>query len=467
MVRTADSARSSAAVMAPTASCACRDSRRTPRETLIATARPAPTAKTVTSRSETSTSAMATMAPTPTTTEPAISTTPEVTVARSSVVSAPTRDIRSPVRRRSYSAIGNHSSRSVSVRRVVRTTPSAVRWSRYCWAAPRAEAATRTTTRSSTGGSSGRPALTAPMTRATSTGWASAPAAATSDNPAGPTSGSRWGRSSGSRFLRPTRGGSGAACASLVLSGPVGSVAGGQRADDGGEQSGVVLDELRPVTVGPDRRHVTGRRPELVAVIGAHQQPLDRGVGAQAAHLRAVLGRQQLPSRVEGLVAAGDLLQAARPVLPEPGGAQAELRHGAQQRCRRHGPLRNEVPAAGVDDVEGHQLEGSTAPPQHARRAMVLGGPHRRGGHELLQDGVLGCAAVRHGPPVLQRPVLRTDEVALGGQSSPHLRAARTLPAPEQAGRATLRPRRRRWGWRVPGGIGTRRAWRRGCRQVP
>src|SRR3954463_11399701 len=103
--------------MAPTASCACRDSRRTPRETLIATARPAPTARTVTSRSETSTSAMATMAPTPTTTEPATSTTPDVTVARSSVVSAPTRDIRSPVRRRSYSATGSRSSRTGRGRR--------------------------------------------------------------------------------------------------------------------------------------------------------------------------------------------------------------------------------------------------------------------------------------------------------------------------------------------------------------
>jgi hypothetical protein len=73
---------------------------------------------------------MATSAPTPTTTEPATVTTPEVTVARSRVVSAPTRDIRSPVRRRSYSATGSRSSRSASVRRVVSTTPSAVRCNR-------------------------------------------------------------------------------------------------------------------------------------------------------------------------------------------------------------------------------------------------------------------------------------------------------------------------------------------------
>ena len=46
---------------------------------------------------------------------------------------------------------------------------------------------------------------------------------------------------------------------------------------------------------------------------------------------------------------------------------------------------------------------------------------------ELLQDGVLGSAAVRHGPPVLQCPVLGTDEVALVGQRSRHLRIARAL----------------------------------------
>jgi hypothetical protein len=132
MVRTADSARSTAALIAPTCSCACRDSTRTRRAASTAVVTPTLTASTVTSSSQASTSAMATRAPTPTTTEPASSTTPLVTVARSRVVSEPTRDIRSPVCRRSYSATGSRSSRSASSRRVLSTTPSAVRCSRYC-----------------------------------------------------------------------------------------------------------------------------------------------------------------------------------------------------------------------------------------------------------------------------------------------------------------------------------------------
>jgi hypothetical protein len=188
-VRTADSARSTAADIAPTSSCAWRDRARTRRDTVATTAMPRATASTVTSSSQPSTSAIATRAPTATTAEPAISTTPPVTVARSSVVSEPTRDIRSPVRRRSYSATGRRSRRSVSVRRVVRTTPSAVRWNRYCCTAPSSADATRTSTSSDTTGSRGSPAPTAAMTRPTSAGWASAPAAATSDSSAPSASG--------------------------------------------------------------------------------------------------------------------------------------------------------------------------------------------------------------------------------------------------------------------------------------
>jgi hypothetical protein len=59
-----------------------------------------------------------------------VSSSPEVTTARSRVVSAPTRESRSPVRRRSYSAIGSRSRWETNWRRAVSTTPSAVRCSR-------------------------------------------------------------------------------------------------------------------------------------------------------------------------------------------------------------------------------------------------------------------------------------------------------------------------------------------------
>ena len=73
---------------------------------------------------------MAMPAPTTVTAPVTVSNSPEVTTARSRVVSEPTRDSRSPVRRRSYSAMGSRSRCPASRRRVPSTSPSAVRCSR-------------------------------------------------------------------------------------------------------------------------------------------------------------------------------------------------------------------------------------------------------------------------------------------------------------------------------------------------
>ncbi len=54
-------------------------------------------------------SSIATTAPTTTRPELTTSNSPDVTTTRSRVVSAPIREMRSPVRRRSYSATGSRS----------------------------------------------------------------------------------------------------------------------------------------------------------------------------------------------------------------------------------------------------------------------------------------------------------------------------------------------------------------------
>src|SRR4051812_7511173 len=450
MVRTAESARSSAAVMAPTASCACRDARRIPRETLIATAMPRPTARTVTSSSQTSTTAIAIRAPTAIATDPAISTTPEVTVARRNVVSAPTRDIRSPVRRRSYSATGSRSKRSASVLRVLRTTPSAVRWSTYCCAAPRNAPATSTTTSAATAGSSERPAPTAPMTRATRTGWARAAAAPTRESPAASPNAARCGRSRGSSSRGPADAGEEGAVrpshSRSSVRGPLASVAGGERADDRGQQPGVVLDQLGAVPVGPDGGDVSGARPELVPVVGPEQQPLEGRVLGQAAHLRPVLRGQQLPAHVERLVAAGHRQQPAGAVLPEPGRGQPERRDGAQQRSRGDRVLGHPLPAPWVHHVERDELHGARPAAQHPGGPRLLARAHRSGLQQGGQGGVLGAAAVGDRPPVLQRPALRAQLVALVGERPLHLRVTGPLAPAEEPTPGAFRGRGRRSG---------------------
>src|SRR3954451_19641278 len=172
------------------------------------------------------------------------------------------------------------------------------------------------------------------------------------------------------------------------------SVAGGQRAHDGGEQPGVVLDQLRPVPVRADGGHMPGGRPELVAVVGTQEQPLERGVLRQPAHLRAVLPGEQCPTRVEELVAAGDRHQAADAVPPEPRRREPERRDRAEHGHRRDRPLRHHVPAGGVDDVEGDDLQRPVPPTHHPAGTVVLGGAHRFRGDQVTEDGVLRSVAV-------------------------------------------------------------------------
>ncbi len=73
---------------------------------------------------------IAMMAPRNVTAPPIASTRPCVSTARRSVVSLPTRETRSPVRRVSNSEMGRRRIRRTSVRRDESTTPSPMRCSR-------------------------------------------------------------------------------------------------------------------------------------------------------------------------------------------------------------------------------------------------------------------------------------------------------------------------------------------------
>ena len=130
MVRAAVIDRSTAAVSSPIRSCACFDAGRTRRARIAATPIPAEMPTTVTASSSGSIRIMPTTAPTTITAPVTSSNSPDVTTARSRVLSEPTRDSRSPVRRRSYSVIGNRSRCAANRRRDVSTIPSAVRDSR-------------------------------------------------------------------------------------------------------------------------------------------------------------------------------------------------------------------------------------------------------------------------------------------------------------------------------------------------
>ncbi len=130
MVRTELIARSTAAARSPTLVCArwlaTRMRPDSPTTTMIDTAM----TSTVSPRSTGSMIAIATSAPRKVSAPPIASTSPWVSTARSSVVSEPTRETRSPVRRVSNSLIGRRSIRPTSLRRDESTTPSPVRWSR-------------------------------------------------------------------------------------------------------------------------------------------------------------------------------------------------------------------------------------------------------------------------------------------------------------------------------------------------
>ena len=204
MVRTADSARSTAAVIAPTSSCACRDSRRTPREASTAVVdaerdgddgeqqQPAVDQRHRDQRADADDRRAGDLDDAGgdrRAQQRGVGADPRHQVAGAPPVVLGDRQPQQPVGER---------------RRVVRTTPSAVRCSRYCWAAPSAEAATRTTTSSDDGGQqrvAGADRVDDPARRAPA---GPAPRRRpTSDSAAAATSGRRCGRSSGSSSRRP------------------------------------------------------------------------------------------------------------------------------------------------------------------------------------------------------------------------------------------------------------------------
>ena len=195
MVRTADSARSTAALIAPTASCACRDSRRTPREAVSATATPMPTASTVT------TAARRRPAPSRPARRrrhhrPGALDDPGGDRRPQQRGPAPPRDIRSPVRRRSYSATGSRSSRSASLPAGGADDALGRRAAARTAGRRRAARRRRGRRRARRTPAARLLAPTAAITRETSAGWASDPAAATERQYGRQQRGRRCGRSS-------------------------------------------------------------------------------------------------------------------------------------------------------------------------------------------------------------------------------------------------------------------------------
>ena len=126
-VRTAVMARSTEAARSPTFSWALRLARRMRLDSVTTTTTETAITSAVSESSTGSMIAIATTAPTKVSAPPTASTSPCVSTARSSVVSLPTRDTRSPVRRVSNSLIGSRSIRPTSRRRLDSTTPSPVR----------------------------------------------------------------------------------------------------------------------------------------------------------------------------------------------------------------------------------------------------------------------------------------------------------------------------------------------------
>ena len=129
-VRTALMARSTLAARSPTFTCAARLATRIRCESRVTVTTDAAITSTVSPSSTGSITSIAISAPRKVSDPPIASTSPWVSTARSRVVSEPTRETRSPVRRVSNSLIGRRSIRPISLRRLESTTPSPVRCSR-------------------------------------------------------------------------------------------------------------------------------------------------------------------------------------------------------------------------------------------------------------------------------------------------------------------------------------------------
>ena len=129
-VRTALMARSTEAARSPTRFCACWLATRMRAESSVTVAIETAMTSAVSPSSTGSMRIMATSAPTKVRAPPIASTSPCVSTARRRVVSDPTRETRSPVRRVSNSRIGSRSIRPTRRLRLESTTPSPVRWSR-------------------------------------------------------------------------------------------------------------------------------------------------------------------------------------------------------------------------------------------------------------------------------------------------------------------------------------------------
>ena len=168
-------------------------------------------------------SAIAITDPTKTSAPDTASTRPEVTTDRSSVVSDPTLDTRSPVRLVSNSSIGSRNIRSTSNRRVSSTTPSAVRCSRYCCIPLITAVSSTNATRPTTIPVSGRDCCTDPITRPTIAGWATDNSAPTIEMAVTSSSTLRCGRRYGHSNDNRARGAT-AASRSTSITGPSAAV---------------------------------------------------------------------------------------------------------------------------------------------------------------------------------------------------------------------------------------------------
>ncbi len=125
-VRAAPSARSSAAPISPTDSCACSVAARIRGATTATTTPTIASTTTLTPNNRRSSTAISTSDPTSPTTPLTTSTNPDVAAVRSQAVSAVAREIRSPGARASSSATRSRTSRPASDRRTVSTTRSPV-----------------------------------------------------------------------------------------------------------------------------------------------------------------------------------------------------------------------------------------------------------------------------------------------------------------------------------------------------
>ena len=130
MVRIEPIARSTAAARSPTFSCARATAGLIRIDSSTTTTSETAMMPKVTRNRKGSMTSMPMSAPTNSSAPPTASTSPCVSTARSSVVSLPTRETRSPVRRRSNSGMGRCRILAMSRRRELSTTSSPMRCSR-------------------------------------------------------------------------------------------------------------------------------------------------------------------------------------------------------------------------------------------------------------------------------------------------------------------------------------------------